>query len=125
MTDDSNTRDRIVRKVSETVITAFLDGKSKKVDNTYSNGSELYLYGNQIASNTYGVVRIFFASGHSTAITKERLNALLQLMNRSDKYETAVSHIYQKDFEWYMQLTDGSRADFHHDTWYNVGVENR
>lgn len=104
-----------MRKVSETVIAAFLAGKSKKVGNTYCNGSGLYLYGNQIASNINDAIRIF-DGGFQTATTKERLNALIQTMKRSDKYRTVVSSIYQKDFQWYMQLTNGDKSDFRNGT---------
>ena len=44
-----------MRKVSETVITAFLAGKSKTVANTWTDGETLFLHGNKIATNQNGV----------------------------------------------------------------------
>lgn len=108
-----------MRKVSREVATAFLAGKSKKVGNTYSNGNCLYLHGNQIASNINGVIRIF-DGGWSSATTKERLNALLQLM-KYENYEMAASCVFQKNFQWFLQYNNGDKANFQNGT--VVGVK--
>ena len=100
-----------MRKVSREVATAFLAGKSKKVGNTYSNGNCLYLHGNQIASNINGAIRIF-DGGWSSNTTKERLNALLELINDSGEYETVINGVYQKNFQWFFSYTNGDKADF-------------
>ena len=100
-----------MRKVSREVATAFLAGKSKKVGNTYSNGNCLYLHGNQIASNINGAIRIF-DGGWSSNTTKERLNALLQLINYSGEYETVIKGVYQKNFQWFFSYTNGDKANF-------------
>ena len=109
-----------MRKVSREVISAFLAGKSKKVDNTYCNGNALYLYGNQIASNVNGAIRIF-DGGFSSATTKERLNALLQLMNSSGNYETIATAVYQKNYQWFLQFNNGDKTNFQNGT--IVGVK--
>jgi hypothetical protein len=109
-----------MRKVSREVATAFLAGKSKKVGNTYSNGNCLYLHGNQIASNINGAIRIF-DGGWSSNTTKERLNALLQLINYSGEYETVINGVYQKNFQWFFNYTNGDKADFKNGT--IVGVK--
>ena len=98
-----------MRKVSREVATAFLAGKSKKVGNTYTGGTCLYLHGNQIASNINGVIRIY-DGGFATATTKERLNALLQVM-REKGYEMVVSSVYQKNYQWYFHLTNGDKGN--------------
>ena len=100
-----------MRKVSREVITAFLKGETRKVDNTYSHGGFLYLYGNQIASNVNGAIRIF-DGGFSSATTKERLNALLTLMNDSGKYEMVADCIYQKNFQWFIRYNNGNDGAF-------------
>ena len=109
-----------MRKVSREVITAFLKGETRKVDNTYSHGGFLYLYGNQIASNVKGTIRIF-DGGFSSATTKERLNALLTLMNQSGKYEMVADCIYQKNFQWFLQFNNGDKTNFQNGT--IVGVK--
>lgn len=104
-----------MRKVSETVVKAFLAGESKKVANTSTDGETLFLYGNKIATNIKNAIRIF-DGGFQTTTTKERLNALIQTMNRSGKYETIADGIYQKDFTWYIQFNNGENCTFRNDT---------
>ena len=108
-----------MRKVSREVISAFLAGKSKKVANTYSYGNCLYLHGNQIASNINGAIRIF-DGGWSSNTTKERLNALLQLMKYED-YEMIADCVFQKNFQWFLQYNNGDKANFQNGT--IVGVK--
>jgi hypothetical protein len=108
-----------MRKISREVISAFLAGKSKKVDNTYCNGNGLYLYGNQIASNINGAIRIF-DGGFSSATTKERLNALLQLM-KYESYEMVADCVFQKNFQWFLQYNNGEKTAFQNGT--IVGVK--
>ncbi|MEI8100154.1 MAG: hypothetical protein WCH09_01180 [Bacteroidota bacterium] len=108
-----------MRKVSREVISAFLAGKSKKVGNTYSNGNCLYLHGNQIASNVNGAIRIF-DGGWSSNTTKERLNALLQLM-KYERYEMVADCVFQKNFQWFLQYNNGEKTNFQNGT--IVGVK--
>lgn len=63
-------------KSIEPVINAFLTGKSKKISNTETNGSELWLFGNKIAKK--GVDGIFISDGGyaHTSTTQDRLNML-------------------------------------------------
>ena len=100
-----------MRKVSETVITAFLAGKSKTVANTYTDGETLFLHGNKIATNINGTIRIF-DGGFRSNTTKERLNALIQLVNASGKYEAIIKSIYQKNFEWRFFLSNGDNMKY-------------
>ena len=108
-----------MRKVSREVISAFLAGKSKKVGNTYSNGNCLYLHGNQIASSINGAISIF-DGGWSSNTTKERLNALLQLM-KYERYEMVADCVFQKNFQWFLQYNNGEKTAFQNGT--IVGVK--
>jgi len=108
-----------MRKISREVISAFLAGKSKKVGNTYSNGNCLYLHGNQIASSINGAIRIF-DGGWSSNTTKERLNALLQLM-KYESYEMVADCVFQKNFQWFLQYNNGDKTNFQNGT--IVGVK--
>lgn len=109
-----------MRKVSETVVKAFLNGKAKSVSNTSCTEDRLYLYGNIIAARGgNGEIRIY-NGGYFTATTKERLNALLQLMNSSGKYEMTASSIYQKNFQWYIQWNNGDSSEFFNGTLVGV-----
>lgn len=104
-----------MRKVSETVITAFLAGKSRTVSNTWTDGETLFLHGNKIATNQNGTIRIF-DGGYRSNTTKERLNALIQLVNASGKYDTIVDGIYQRNFQWRLSLNNGDSTPYNNCT---------
>ena len=63
-------------KSIEPVINAFWQGKSKKVSNTETDGSNLWLFGNKIAKK--GVDGVFISNGNyePTRTTQDRLNML-------------------------------------------------
>lgn len=78
-----------MRKITSTVVEAFLNHRSIKIDNTHTDGTTLYLHGNPIAKHTPDGLQITNA-GWSTNTTKERLNALPGVL------------IKQKAGTWYL-----------------------
>lgn len=64
-----------MRKVTRTVIAAFLAGKSKSVANTSTDGQSLFLHGNCIAYKK-GLALVVTTCGWNTNTTRERLNGL-------------------------------------------------
>jgi hypothetical protein len=73
----------------QTVLSAFLQGKSRKVKNDSTDGKNLYYHGNKIAEHREDGLHISNA-GWATKTTKERLNDF-----------SGVS-IQQKNFEWFL-----------------------
>lgn len=88
-----------MRKVTDSIVTAFYNGKSKKVGNTHTDGEAIYLHGHCIARKVEGGIEITNC-GYFTSTTKERLNGL-----------DGVS-INQKDCEWYLngKTWDGTKT---------------
>lgn len=78
-----------MRKITKSIVNAFVSRSSKSLGNTISNGNELFLHGNKIAEWRVNELWITNA-GWFSSTTKERLNAL-----------PGVS-IYQKDHQWYL-----------------------
>jgi hypothetical protein len=67
------------RKVTDTVVAAFLAGDTKKVGNTSTDGHSLFLHGNEIA--TRGKDGVFITdAGWATPTTRDRLNGLLKAL---------------------------------------------
>ena len=100
-----------MRKVSREVISAFLAGKPKRNGNTTTDGKVLRLYGNTIADKSMAGCIYIYDGGFSSATTKERLNALLQLM-KYESYVTVADCIFQKDYQWFVRYNDGSKCNF-------------
>tara|TARA_B100001013_G_C24557347_1_gene421118 strand:+ start:548 stop:910 length:363 start_codon:yes stop_codon:yes gene_type:complete len=69
-----------MRKITREIVTAFLDSRCLRKDNTTTDGSEIRLFGNLIAYwDTNSTVAVTLAGWNSTT-TRERLNGLLELM---------------------------------------------
>lgn len=68
-----------MRKVTKTVVAAFLAGKPAKVGDTSTDGKTLTLHGNAIAwKEDEGFITMTMA-GWPTVTTRERLNGVCQL----------------------------------------------
>ena len=109
-----------MRKVSRQVISAFLAGKPKRNGNTTTDGKVLRLYGNTIADKDMADTIYIYDGGVRSATTKERLNALLQLMKYED-YEMVADCVFQKNFQWFLQYNNGEKTNFQNGT--IVGVK--
>jgi hypothetical protein len=69
-----------MRKITQQVVTAFLNAEPKRLDNTSTDGQALYLHGNKIAERrTDGSIWFTFA-GWATRTTSERINGLLDAL---------------------------------------------
>lgn len=109
-----------MRKISREVISAFLAGKPKRNGNTTTDGKVLRLYGNKIADKDIADSIFIYDGGVRSATTKERLNALLQLM-KYENYEMVASCVFQKNFQWFLQYNNGEKTNFQNGT--IVGVK--
>ena len=79
----------MAKKVTTQIAELFLSGKTGRISNSYTDGSNLYLFDNLIAMR--GVDGLYITNaGWKSNTTKERLNAL-----------PGVS-INQKAGEWYL-----------------------
>ena len=69
-----------MRTTTKRVCEAFIAGKSRKVNNTETDGKTLTLFGNKIAEkNDDGSYTVTLA-GHPTVTTRERLNGLCDML---------------------------------------------
>lgn len=71
-----------MRKVTEETVTAFLAREPKSIGNTRSTGEELQLHGNTIAYWESDTCIILKMAGWGTVTTRERLNGVLELVQR-------------------------------------------
>ena len=62
-------------KIHQKVIDAFLEGKQCRIDNTMTNGSELFLFSNCIARKDGKNMQVTTAK-FNTVTTRDRLNML-------------------------------------------------
>jgi hypothetical protein len=85
------------RKVTTTIVSAFIAGNKMSIKNSSTDGKSLFLHGNKIAEKREDGLYITNA-GWSSNVTKERLNALPGV------------RINQRNLDWYLNENkwDGS-----------------
>jgi len=102
-----------MRKITETIVSAFLNRSKKSSGNTTTDGDSLYLHGNEIARHGYanGVqsfemgargVYITLADWNSTT-TKERLKGILTLLQAETPCLPFVG-IWTKAYQTYVGI---------------------
>jgi hypothetical protein len=75
-----------MKKVSEDIASAFLQGKSKKIKNTQTNGDQVYLYGNMIAGHDENGNKFVTLAGWQTVTTRDRINAILEKLGANARF---------------------------------------
>lgn len=100
-----------MRKESQIVVQSFLDGESKKMKNTTTNGKELLLFGNLIAwhagQNNIGIKM----AGWGSVTTRDRLNTLFRLAGID-------ANIFQRNHEQYIRFGDETKPLGTQDIYY-------
>lgn len=100
-----------MRKVTREAVAAFYAGNPYRNKNTTVEVDKacglvkFKLHGNTIAERFTNepLYRVYISdAGWQTVTTKERLNGLLG--------EIRCGHVYQKDFTWYLVLSDGEHV---------------
>ena len=79
-----------MRKVTEQITEAFLNGRKLTVGNSMTDGNSIFLHGNKIAWRDEGELYISMC-GWGTPTTRERLNGLLRGIN-SDLFVCQINH---------------------------------
>lgn len=78
------------RKSIQPVIDAFLAGTPRKVGNTETDGTSLFLFGNRIAQKALDGTISITSAGRVSKTTQDRLNGLPNVS------------ISQKNFSWFL-----------------------
>ena len=87
-------------KVAQKIALAFANHKSLTVDNTYTDGENVYLFNKLIMWRDENGNYNFTMAGYGTSTTKERLNTLFRILKID-------LHIYQDNFELFLVTPHG------------------
>jgi len=89
-----------MRKVTQTIKEAWLNGEAKTVSNTHTDGNSVWLHGNQIIKvKENGEVWATLA-GWDTPTTKERVNGITNAGFHTVNFETHINGVPVDDDEW-------------------------
>lgn len=91
-----------MRKITERICNAFLDGKRLTISNTLTEDATIWLHGNKIAYWLTDEILQISLAGYNTVTTRERLNGLLTTLGSNWR-------IVQRDYRPYaLNIGDNS-----------------
>ena len=107
-----------MRKVTKQVCRAFVNGESKTIGNTSTDGQHLWLHGNLIAAKTEDKCIQVTMAGWPTVTTRERLNGLIDLLSwDNDQWRhRPVDRFSQRD--WCQYYGDEAVSEY---DWIDIG----
>lgn len=95
-----------MRKVTETIASAFKLGRKRAIGNTSTDGVNMHLHGNLIARvDDKGYLHLTLAGWH-TPTTRERLNGILQIFGINGDF-------YQRNYQQYLSTNCPVSIDRH------------
>jgi hypothetical protein len=95
-----------MRKVTEQIKKAFEQGKSKKVGNTETDGTSVFLHGNEIVRRQHGLVFATLA-GWNTPTTRERVNGITGMGFHQVGFVACLDGEPISESDWFVQCHDG------------------
>jgi hypothetical protein len=103
ISESTKTEENVMRKITRKIAEAFVSRKHLTVDNTETDGMNLWLHGNLIAANR-GDCIIMTLADWPTPTTRERLNGLCELIDGSRPF-------YQHNRKQYFDHSQISKTD--------------
>ena len=83
-----------MRKITKEIVAAFMNHETKRIGNSGTDGTVLYLHGNEIAVHTKEGIEVTTA-GYNTQTTRERLNGIPGV-----KVNVRQGQLYLNDRPW-------------------------
>ena len=105
-----------MRKVTQKIANAFINGESLKIKNTETDGRSVWLHGNMIARKTDNGLEVTLA-GWNTVTTRERVNGICELWGSNLRF-------VQRNFEAFAySAINGSGSWVSDSVWINAEGE--
>jgi len=97
-----------MRKVTEEIKRAFEQGKARKVGNTSTDGTSVFLHGNEIVRrDTSGLVFATLA-GWNTPTTRERVNGITGMGFHQVGFVACLNGEPISEDDWFVKCHDGT-----------------
>jgi len=89
-----------MRKVTQQIKEAFEQGKSLKVGNTITNGTSVFLHGNEIVKRDPSGLVMATLAGWNTPTTRERVNGITGLDIHQKNFSPMLNGSEIDAFDW-------------------------
>ena len=96
-----------MRKVTQEIKQAFEQGKSKKVGNTETNGTSVFLHGNEIVRRDPSGLVFATLAGWNTPTTRERVNGITGMRFHQVNHVACLDGEPISEHDWFGQCHDG------------------
>lgn len=97
-----------MRKATEQIKKAFEQGKSKKVGNTETNGTSVFLHGNEIVRRDPSGLIFATLAGWNTSTTRERVNGITGMNFHQVNFCACLDGEPINENDWFVQCHDGT-----------------
>lgn len=90
-----------MRKITETIVHAFMDRRAAGRGNSHTDGDALYLHGHKIAwhGEYNGAACVYMTlAGYGTPTTRERLQGILTVMGHRSPLQRSCLSIHQQKY---------------------------
>lgn len=96
-----------MRKVTEQIKQAFERGESKKVGNTETDGTSVFLHGNEIIRRDVSGLIFATLAGWNTPTTRERVNGITEMGFHQVNHEACLNGEPIDSSDWFVKTAQG------------------
>jgi hypothetical protein len=97
-----------MRKATEQIKKAFEQGKSLKVGNTRTDGTSVFLHGNEIIRRDVSGLVLATLAGWNTPTTRERVNGIAEMNFHQVAFEPCLDGQPISSTDWFVKCHDGA-----------------
>jgi hypothetical protein len=97
-----------MRNVTERIKKAFEQGKSLKVGNTRTDGTSVFLHGNEIIRRDISGLIFATLAGFNTRVTMERLNGIAGMHFHQVGFVACIDNEPVCEDDWFVKTHDGT-----------------
>ena len=95
------------RKVTEQIKQAFEQGESKKVGNTETDGTSVFLHGNEIVRRDVSGLVFATLAGWNTPTTRERVNGITGMGFHQVNHQACLNGEPIDSSDWFVKTAQG------------------
>ena len=96
-----------MRKVTEQIKKAFEQGESLKVGNTRTDGTSVFLHGNEIIRRDISGIVFATLAGWNTPTTRERVNGITGMSFHQVGFEACLDGQPISSTDWFVKTVQG------------------
>lgn len=96
-----------MRKVTERIKKAFEQGKTLKIGSTRTNGTSVFLHGNEIVRRDVSGLVFATLAGWNTPTTRERVNGIAEMNFHQVAFEPCLDGEPINPSDWFVKTVNG------------------